>query len=672
MANPCQFLQDQVDALADQIQDLTDLLKEVPPRQRGTIMAQIRTLRAQQQTVLGRLRACNSNPTPYLLQMDGIEVTQAIQDMQHSVALIAGKGAAVRVYLSYYASPDIQVRGELLARSASGAFYTIASNNQPSLSSSNAGNLQPKRLNASLSLNFLVPGELISAGRWDFSLNSLVNVSTGSPLSVTGASTRRVTFVNGGPLRVRVLGVRYSTGSPPAQHIPSDLDYKLLFSWLRRAYPVPQVIATHALIDISPSAPAVFGSGDVNAQLAAIRALDVSGGTDKRTHYYGFVSDAGFFMRGSAAGIPASPDPSTVASGPTGSATWGWDTDGSYGDWYGGHEIGHTFGRFHPGSGCGESSDDPHFPYPNGQLAASDATYCGFDVGDASLGISPAALPATQWHDVMTYCQRQWLSAYTYDGIRTRLGAEDALAAGPAPGLGGGAPDRRFPERLTTSLATRENFIHVVARVNLTKHEGQIRYVQPVSNQHAEATGIAGPVIIRFRTAKGKLVNEYRVPLKLDSDSDKYGEEAGLVDIVLSASPDARQVELIIGDKTVDTFRGEGSVRRIKSVRKLAEPSALGLSWEHEAAAEEGTSYAIQASTDEGATWFTVAVGLKTPEFKFDAKQFPGVKSVHIRVLTTNGFSQTVEEGEVFDLSEHAQHIKVDTNVEEDGGLVSS
>jgi hypothetical protein len=34
------------------------------------------------------------------------------------------------------------------------------------------------------------------------------------------------------------------------------------------------------------------------------------------------------------------------------------------------------------------------------------------------------ALPGTAWHEVMTYCNYQWLSAYTYLGIRDRLVAE--------------------------------------------------------------------------------------------------------------------------------------------------------------------------------------------------------------------------------------------------------
>lgn len=145
-------------------------------------------------------------------------------------------------------------------------------------------------------------------------------------------------------------------------------------------------------------------------------------------------------MRGCAAGIPQTPDPATVASGPTGSGTWNWDTDGSYGDWYTGHELGHTYGRFHIGSGCGESADDPNYPFPHGQIANPDDAFVGLDVGDPAHAIPLAALPGVQWHDVMSYCVTQWLSSYTYAHIHDRLVAENAMAAGPAPPVAGASP----------------------------------------------------------------------------------------------------------------------------------------------------------------------------------------------------------------------------------------
>lgn len=145
---------------------------------------------------------------------------------------------------------------------------------------------------------------------------SITDVSTGNTVSIGRERQPVVRFIASPPLRVRILGIRYQQGIPPVAFVPSSLDFDLLVSWLGRAYPVGQVISSRTVIDATALPP--FGCGDINAQLAAIRALDMSAGGDPTTHYYGLVSDGGFFMRGCAAGIPATADPSTVASGPTG------------------------------------------------------------------------------------------------------------------------------------------------------------------------------------------------------------------------------------------------------------------------------------------------------------------------------------------------------------------
>ena len=100
-------------------------------------------------------------------------------------------------------------------------------------------------------------------------------------------------------------------------------------------------------------------------------------------------------MRGLASDIPPTPAPATVASGPTGPATFGWDTDGAYGDWYTGHELGHTFGRFHAefcGAGGGAA-----YPFANGQLADADGRFVGLDVGDPILGLPMRAGRSRGW-----------------------------------------------------------------------------------------------------------------------------------------------------------------------------------------------------------------------------------------------------------------------------------
>ena len=218
--------------------------------------------------------------------------------------------------------------------------------------------------------------------------------------------------------------------------------------------------------------PWPFSAATINAFIRAIRVTDLLGGVDARTHYYGLVSDGNgsFFMRGLASGIPGTADPSTVASGPTGVNTWGWDTDGTYGDWYTGHELGHTFGRFHA-EFCGAAGGAP-YPFTDGQLSNADGAFVGFDVGDPSHGLPPRALPGTVWHDVMTYCASQWLSSYTYSGIRDRLVQEDALPAGAVPT----APKSRARGKAMRSAGQ----IHVVATLNLTRGTGHLQHVTAV------------------------------------------------------------------------------------------------------------------------------------------------------------------------------------------------
>ena len=107
--------------------------------------------------------------------------------------------------------------------------------------------------------------------------------------------------------------------------------------------------------------------------------------------------------------------PGTIAAGPSGPGDWGWDFDGSYNDWYGGHEIGHTRGRSHAefcGAGGGAA-----YPYPGGRispvLTGNGAIY-GFD-------ITTRAIYPPSWTDVMTYCANEWVSDFTYEGIRSYL-----------------------------------------------------------------------------------------------------------------------------------------------------------------------------------------------------------------------------------------------------------
>ena len=391
-------------------------------------------------------------PGPGQVSIDGIEVVQAIQNLANDVSIVADKQTIVRVYLSSAHAAVLNVKG-VLSVQAQSSTASVPSTDSLTLNWGPNPSTQSKREVLDRSLNFVLPPAQTSVGVRTFAVTIyLVSDGTPSPCSNCGTKSVKLNFETSAPLRVRIVGLRYRVlGTATRTFEPRAADFSLLQSWLKRAYPVPQVMASTTIADAT--AAWQFDCNAANAQLQAMRASELgSGSVDARTHYLGLVPNGGGFMRGCSSGIPANADPTVVASGPSGPPTGAnvpinatGDTDLSFADWYGGHELAHAFGRSHPGFCTGNSSDDPSFPYPNGQLSNNAGTFVGLDVGDtnANPAIPRTVLPGQSRFDIMTYCnQPQWLSAYTYRAVRDRLTVENPTLDG-APG--GGAPGSAGP-----------------------------------------------------------------------------------------------------------------------------------------------------------------------------------------------------------------------------------
>lgn len=597
------------------------------------------------------------------VQVDGIEVTQAIQTLAHTIELLAGKGTVARLYLSSRLTMPVTVRGTLrVARGGSTSF--VPSSNSVLLDPADFGHTEAKRLDAARTLNFLLPAGATAVGSAELSLAGIEDAGSGAaqPFAPFG-TLATASFVATPPLRITVIGFSYLFGSPPVTIAPGASDFNLIRSWLRRAYPVAEVIWAERIVAVNagpcmppptPETPPCFGCGTVNAQLAAIRALDVAGGVDARTHYYGLVHDGGFFMRG-CAGVPATPNPAAVGSGPTGPASWGWDFDGSYGDWYCGHELGHTFGRLHPGF-CGESQNDlANYPFENGQLSNADGYFAGFDVGDAVNGLPMAALPGVQWHDVMTYCPRQWLSSYTYQGIRQRLIAEDALSPGAT--MGAGRPDERFSggeDGLAAAAGDvpaegRRKLIQVIGNVNLSRQSGSIDYVLPLDRGAPSPPDGSSRVVIVATAANGEVLD--RVPVEVIPEADEgHGPDArGFVSAIIAVHPDAARLELEVEGRHAATFEAGRAPGSPVALSATSADGGAGLRWAAAPGADAGAriTYSVQLSADDGRSWQTVAVGLSSPEAAIDAAALTGRRSARVRVRASSGFEASETE---FDL----------------------
>ena len=377
----------------------------------------------------------------------GTEVVQVIQTLKNDVRLIADKATVVRVYLDTDAfSAPTTVTGELAwSRNAGGASF-LAAMNRVSIDPGAPPSLEQQRFDLTQSLNFLLPAQAIAAGQLTLRVNRIDAVD-GQNLPLEPQSDETVTFVAAPPLRVKAIGLRYTSVRTKKIVTPQAVHFEYLHSYLRRAYPVATVQWSQTVIDgddLIPLPPPEKGfdpdqSNTTNIQLVAVRGSEVSAGTDPRTHYFGLVDDehGDSFMRGSAYYDPRTGIFGQVACGPCGVGNgFAGDTDASYADWYGAHELGHTYQRRHPGfptSPPGKKQPrDPletTFPYPDGFISDPDQRQVGFDIGDTALGLEMRALPGNVYHDVMTYADYQWLSAYTYQAIHERLIYEDSAFA---------------------------------------------------------------------------------------------------------------------------------------------------------------------------------------------------------------------------------------------------
>jgi hypothetical protein len=609
---------------------------------------------ALQSAVLARLEQVElpvqpSPPIPPILlrlvTLDGMEVTQEIQDLTHSVPLVAGKATIVRVYLKFPTA--VEVRGQLqVARSVAGPWQTVPSLGtaqlDPARSGSTLAQLRSRRANLTFSLNFRLPPAVTTAGTLFLRMGP-VQRTTGTLLpSIAGLSVRNVTFRPAAPLRVRLVRMRYTMGTPARTFEPTATDATLFASWLRRAYPTDQLILSTSTATANVAPP--FGAAQINAQLIALRAVDVGTGTDGRTHYYGMVSDGGFFMRGLASGIPQTPQPGTVASGPTGPGTFGWDNDGSYGDWYGGHELGHTFGRFHA-EFCGAIGGAP-YPFPNGQLSDADEAFVGIDVGDAALGLPLRLLGGVTSHDVMTYCNNEWLSSFTYGGIYQRLVAENALPAGAGAGQGAESV-------VIADAAAESSGIRVIAAVNLTAASGTITAVLPSAGDAESERGDAAEnsgasnVTLRVLDADGQVIDERPAAFLPSACEDPEDDVTGVVDTVLPAPPGQATVQLLVDGQPVDSHPVGGAVAEVGALRGeegaglgRTPDGGLSLQWQTPDA-PAGQRYIVQVSDDAGENWRTLAVGLAEPAVTISGDELGG-ETLTVRLMATTGTGTTV------------------------------
>jgi hypothetical protein len=586
----------------------------------------------------------------------GLEVTQGVQSASNTVPLIAAaassfKRTLVRVYLGVAGVSLVrQVSGRLTASRPDGSLpggpATIPSLN--SITVDAAGTLETARASLETSLNFELPQAWLGAGRLHLQLDHLDIEGARSTFPCIGCdnpglpvppgppSPALVWFHTVPPLRIWLVGVPYMTG-PTTTIMPRQFDFDMLVSWLRRTYPSADVQITQASMGSLASPPTTCT--DVNTALTQWAAT--MPGQDPTTRYYGLIPDnsTNNFV-GGCSSIPELDDAPTpqFGSGPAGvlfPESNPWDTDGSYADAYGGHEIAHMYGRRHPGFCAGQDRADPNYPYPGGLLGTSVFDFQGWDGGDGSLGLSPQLNDwRAGWHDVMTYCRFQWMSNYTYRGILQKLCADD-LANCPDNavfGVGAGGSSsvaRRAPRKLVSVTGTVEPGTGEVVLGPLWVRS-DLTASKPVPD---------GAYSIDMKGAGGRLLARHRFEPQEMSDPLSSTAATALINEVVPFPAKTRRIVVTMGSRTLTSVRVSAhapSVHLISPNGGETLGSQVQVRWRSRDRDGGRRVFTLLYSPD-GERFIPVASGLRGTSVSVNLKGLPGGTQARFKVLASDG-----------------------------------
>jgi hypothetical protein len=370
--------------------------------------------------------------------------------------------------------------------------------------------------------------------------------------------------------------------------------------------------------------------------------------------WYGMVADSGGRVRGRA-----SSSPGWEAAGPTGPTPYCspicWDNDGSYGDWQGLHEIGHTLGRSHVACTGTEATPDPLYPYAGGKIggpAANPTQFYGFDAGDARWSSLPTRVVPNTYADNMSYCPYEWISDYTYKGIRDYVQAEAAIASVAGAG-----------QTLAATTPSRD-LLSLYGWIDLQSQRVQIPIASRQSTVGVVPTRVPGPYHIRLFDSSNVLLADYPFTPQAGSDEPSLLSFAQVVDFI----PGTRRVT-IYSDKTDRELGSLPVSQRAPTVTitsrsggpDLPGSGPVTLKWSGFDLDGDSVTYSVLYSPNGRTSWRGLVVGTSDSEITLLSDQLEGTRGPtgYLRVVGSDGVLTGIADSDPFSVLNKSPEVHV-------------
>jgi hypothetical protein len=311
-------------------------------------------------------------------------------------AVVAERPSLFRVFVT--------PQSDWVQREVSGRLYLANGDQEATLYSTST--LSPaatsQEADRSSTFEFQVPAADINADT-RFALE-LVECAGDAPGAVSNArfpatDAAELNAIETGGLRIHIVPLRANGLLPDT----SDDALSLYSALFLDSYPISSV-------ELTVGDPLDVADAEDWAQnLDNVRALRQRENPPAEVYYYGMLKPAAtlrdFCGNGCVAGVGYVPGGRQAAAGRAAMGLAYADVESAFIML---HEVGHNHGRQHAPcvpQGAQITGVDPNYPQPNGSTGST-----GYNaLGDQLIG--PTAT------DLMGYCDNQWLSAYTYEGL---------------------------------------------------------------------------------------------------------------------------------------------------------------------------------------------------------------------------------------------------------------
>jgi hypothetical protein len=591
-------------------------------------------------------------------ELQGMEVTQAVQNWKNEVVLIEDKPTVLRVHVRSTSGNVQHVRAKVIGT-------RIESNGtRTSLGEQTADNrggeitvLQqpaPQRRNLDDSFYFQLPSAWTKGTlelKFELINQPVICLENGG---TDGDCTVQVHFAAELGMEVRLVGIAYTHNG--TMYKPSPGDYMELADRVAAIYPISSLDWEweEKTYNSKPSLD------KVNADLDWMRRFDLCLtplGIGCKRIYYGVLKDCaggGCNEGGLASGIPA------------------WTASGykvDYDPLLHAHEIGHDLGRHHaeycdakayyfeiclPIIGCQRIYPPGYqaFPYANGYISPQnvdeDRLFYGFDLYEYRSKNPYQVIRDPKWADLMTYCDVTrrppgiWISDWTYNGIYQylrRLAAVEAVGAEGEP--------------------AEQAFDLIGGNINLTQGTGVLRPIYTIQSDSPTDLPASGAYSLRLEDGPGNQLSTINFDPAIQDNPDSAGDSLGSFVFAIPHNPAVHRVLLIRNGRTLAVREASARAPSVTLLTPIGgevlSGSTATVLWSGSDLDGDSLDYVLQYSSDAGMTWQTLTSGWASTSYVLNLDMIAGSNQALLRVLASDGFFTTQSQsGAVFTVSRHA------------------